>query len=84
MLRVFQELRQDKRPEHVRAVLLALMQRSLLSPEPAYRRQADRMVVEGCETVAVVHNSANTAQRHHIADRLERYEADFRALIAQR
>jgi hypothetical protein len=67
----------------VKAEMLALVQRNLDSPEPVYRAQMERLLQEGCETLAALHNSASAAQRRHLTERLRRYETDFRALAAE-
>lgn len=82
LLRVFREHRGTDRPVHVKAEMLALIQRSLESPEPDYRRQFERMLKEGCETTALLHNSSSASQRRHLIGKLRDYENDFRALAA--
>ncbi|MCZ8292049.1 MAG: DUF6279 family lipoprotein [Hylemonella sp.] len=81
-LRVLQEHRQGERPAHIKAEMLALVQRSLEPPEPAAREQFERMLHEGCQTIAALHNSASEAQRRRLVERLRGYEADLQALIA--
>ncbi len=83
MLRVFQEHRGTDRPAHVQAEMLALTKRNLESPEPAYRAQFERMLQEGCQIMALLHNSASAAQRRQFIGKLQGYEADFRALAAE-
>lgn len=84
MLRVFQEHRGSDRPAHVKAEMLALVRRSLEPAEPAARAQFERMLQEGCQTIAALHNSASEAQRRRLVERLQEYEADLQALIASR
>lgn len=84
VLRVFQEHRGSDRPAHVKAEMLALVRRSLEPTEPAARAQFERMLQEGCQTIAALHNSASEAQRRRLVERLQDYEADLRALIASR
>jgi len=81
-LGVLQEHRNSERPAHVKAEMLALVQRSLEPPEPAAREQFESMLQEGCQTLAALHNSASEAQRRRLIGRLQGYEADLRALIA--
>lgn len=83
MLRVFQEHRGAARPAHVKAEMLALVQRNLDSPEPVYQAQMERLLQEGCATLAQLHNSASATQRRHLIGRLQRYENDFRVLAAE-
>lgn len=84
MLRIFQEHRGSDRPAHVKAEVLALLQRNLDSPDPGYRAQFERMLSEGCQTLALLHNSSSAAQRQHLIEKLRGYEADFRALAAEK
>lgn len=84
MLRVLQESRGADRPAQVQAALLALLQRSLESPEPEYHQQFERTLQEGCQTLALIHNGASAAQRRQLMDRLRGYETDFRALAAEK
>ena len=84
MLRVFQEHRGSDRPAHVKAEVLALLQRNLDSPEPEYRAQFERMLQEGCQTLALLHNSSSATQRQHLIEKLRGYETDFRALAAEK
>ena len=84
MLQVLQEHRNGERPAHVKAEMLALVQRSLTPPEPAARAQFERMLQEGCQSIAALHNSASEAQRRRLGEKLRGYEADLQALIAWR
>lgn len=84
MLGVFQEHRGADRATHVRAEMLALLQRSLDSSEPKARARTERLLQEGCETIALLHNSANAKQRRHLIEKLQGYGADFRALVTER
>lgn len=84
MLQVLQEHRNGDRPAHVKAELLALLQRQLESPDPAYRAQFERMLADSCHTLATLHNNASAAQRRHLQDKLQGYEADARALMSER
>ena len=84
MLRVLQEYRGADRPPRVQAELLALLQRTLESPEPEYRQQFERTLQEGCQTLALIHNGASAAQRRQLIDRLRGYETDFRTLAAEK
>lgn len=84
ILGALQEHRNGDRPAHVKAEMLALVRRSLEPPEPAARAQFESLLQEGCQTIAALHNSASTAQRRRLAERLQGYEADLQALIASR
>ena len=83
-LQVLQEHRNGERPAHIKAEMLALVQRSLTPPEPAARAQFERMLQEGCQSIAALHNSASEAQRRRLGEKLRGYEADLQALIAWR
>ena len=72
------------RPAHVKAEVQALIERSLNSPNAAYRQQQDRLISEGCELMAKLHNSATPAQLSKAMEVLKDYEADVRILAAQR
>jgi len=81
MLQVLREHGNSDRAAHVKAEILALLQRNLNSPDAAYQTQFERLVVESCANIAALHNSTSAAQRRHLQDKLQDYEADARALI---
>ncbi len=81
-LRVLQEHRNGDRPAHVKAEMLALVQRSLEPPDAGPRAQFEGMLQEGCQTLAAVHNSTSETQRRRLVGRLQGYETALRALIA--
>jgi Family of unknown function (DUF6279) len=72
------------RPAHVKAEVQALIERSLNSPDAAYRNQQEKLITEGCTTLAALHNSTSASQRLKAVDVLKDYEADARILAAQR
>ncbi|MDP3701387.1 MAG: DUF6279 family lipoprotein [Hylemonella sp.] len=82
-LRVLQEHRSSDRPAHVQAEMLALVLRSLEPRGVEARAQFERMLQDGCQTMAALHNSASETQRRRLVERLRGYEADLRALGAQ-
>lgn len=84
ILAVLQEQRGGERPAHVKAEMLALVQRSLEPPEPEARAQFERMLQENCQAIAVLHNSSSAAQRRRLVERLRGYEADLQALMGPR
>lgn len=84
LLGVFQEHRGAERPAHVKAEMLALIQRSLEPPEPEAHARFERMLQESCQTIALLHNSTSAAQRRYLIDRLRGYENDFRTLAAEK
>jgi Family of unknown function (DUF6279) len=73
-----------ERPAHIKAELLALIKRSLNSPDTTYRNQQEKLISEGCVTMAALHNSASTAQRRKALEVLKNYESDLQILAAQR
>lgn len=81
-LQVLQEHRNGERPAHVKAEMLALVQRNLTPPETTAREQFERMLQEGCQSIAALHNSASPAQRRRLGEKLQVYESAFRALAA--
>lgn len=82
LLRVLQEHRNGERPAHIKAEMLSLVQRSLEPPETAVRDHFEQLLRQGCQTLALLHNSTSTEQRRRLADRLRAYGADLRALAA--
>jgi hypothetical protein len=65
---------------HALAEMRALIARSLASPDPAYREYADRLTTQSCAAVAAIHNSTTPAQRNKLAQTLQNYGNDVRAL----
>jgi hypothetical protein len=84
LLRVLQEHRNGDRPAHVEAELMAWVQRSFESPDPATRAYLKGLVDQGCQTLAGLHNGTSPEQRRRLAGKLLGYENDLRALIASR
>ncbi len=72
------------RPTHVKAEVQALIERSLNSPDTAYRNQQEKLITEGCTTLAALHNSTSASQRLKAVEVLKDYEADARILATQR
>jgi hypothetical protein len=82
---VLTKLAADKpSPQAAQAALRSYMQRSTTSPDPAYRAYGDKMLKESCESFATVHASTTPEQRASAVQTLKGYEADMRALAAQR
>lgn len=67
-------------PAATQAMMRALFERMLNSPDAAYRDYLDALTQSGCQAVALLHNSTTPAQRAHAARALHRYEEDLRAL----
>ena len=64
--------------------LRAYLERSLNSPNPAYRSYSDKATLDSCKTLAQLHNSTTAEQRERAIRRLAAYERDARELAAQR
>ena len=64
--------------------LRAYFERSINSPNPAYRVYQDQLLRDGCKTFSALHNSTNAAQRAKALQTLIGYEQDFKLLAAQR
>ena len=82
-LRVLRQHQAAGQPAQALADMQALVQRSLEPADPAARAQFERMLQEGCQTMAALHNSADAGQRRRLIERLQGYEADLRALAAE-
>ena len=67
-------------PAQATALLRATLERSVTSPDPAYRAYAERAITDSCRTFALLHNSTTPAQRERAARRLGAYERDAREL----
>lgn len=57
------------------------VERAFQSPDPRFRQYSQRMWQVHCEGFARLHNSTSTEQRQRLAQTLQRYENDFRALL---
>jgi cob(I)alamin adenosyltransferase len=84
MLQILSEHATGSDMTHVKAEMMALLQRSLDSPDAAYRATLERILQEGCHTLAELHNSTTAAQRRHLQEKLRGYEADARMLMAEK
>ncbi|MDQ3270974.1 MAG: DUF6279 family lipoprotein [Pseudomonadota bacterium] len=58
-------------------------ERSLNSPNPAYRSYQDRLTRDNCKMLALLHNSTTPAQRAKAIDTLGNYARDFTILASQ-
>jgi hypothetical protein len=70
-------------PAPTKAVLQALLARTLESPDPTFLQYARQVRRQACVAVADFHNLASTEQRRHLQHMLQGYEADARALLAR-
>ena len=66
------------------AALHAYLERSVHSPNPAYRAYLDREIRDNCKAFAQLHNSTTPTQRERAVRRLAAYERDARELASQR
>ena len=70
-------------PAQARTAVRGYFERSLNSPNPAYRSYQDRLTRDNCKTLAVLHNSTTTAQRAKAVATLGDYGRDFKILAGQ-
>ena len=85
MLQVLRQLRAAPgTTAQSQAAILALLQRSIVSPDPAYRQNLARLTQQGCVALAELHNTMAPTQRRHLQEKLQEYESDIRALMAPR
>jgi hypothetical protein len=68
------------RSAHVRAEILALMERMRVSPDAEYRAYFEKITSEACADIAAVHNSTSKAQRAYAIKTLQEYQALMRSL----
>jgi hypothetical protein len=61
----------------------ALLERSLVSPDPVYRAYLERIIATDCIHLAEFHATTSTSQRRHMADKLAAYGRDLQKLAAQ-
>lgn len=61
----------------------AYFERSLNSPNPAYRAYQERFRRDNCKTLALLHNSTTPAQRANAVETLGNYARDFTILASQ-
>jgi hypothetical protein len=66
------------------AEMQALIGRSLLSPDASYRRYREQIREATCAAIAGLHNSSTPLQREKMAQTLNAYASDARALAAAR
>ena len=71
-------------PDRAQPLLEALLERSLVSPDPVYSAYLERIMAADCAHVAEFHNSTSPAQRRYVADKLATYVRDLQSLAAQK
>ena len=69
--------------ERAQPVIEALLERSLVSPDPVYRAYLERIIAADCAHLAEFHASTSPSQRRHMADKLAAYGRDLQKLAAQ-
>lgn len=74
---------QQPAPAATQAMMRTLFDRSLESPDAAYRSYLEALTRTGCAGVATLHNSTTASQRARAVETLKGYETDARALAAQ-
>jgi hypothetical protein len=68
----------------VKAEIRGLLERSMTSPDAAYRAQVEKTSQENCQTLATLHNSTTPAQRQKAVVVLNNYAADALHLMQKR
>jgi len=83
-LQALRELRTaNASPAQATAIIRELLEQTLKAPDPAYRKYMDVLTTESCAAMAALHNSSTAEQRTRLAQTLQAYEADARALSGQ-
>ena len=70
-------------PSAAQASLRALLERTLASPDAAYRDYIDKTTQQNCRAIAELHNSTSDVQRRKAARVVKDYAVDFRTLASQ-
>lgn len=65
-----------------RPAVQGLLERLQKSPNAAYRRYQEALLLENCNTVAALHQRATPAQRQKAAQTLQDYEQSFKVLAS--
>jgi len=71
---------QGKPLAQAQADMRALLSRTVVSADIAYRKHLEMLVQENCVTVAALHNSSTPRQRARLVKTLQGYQADAQAL----
>lgn len=84
MMATLRKLSGDRRPrEQVVADLRQTVQRRWLAAAPDNSGYRERLALHQCELAAALHQAATPAQRRHLAEKLQGWEGDLRALAAR-
>lgn len=70
-------------PAQARSAVRGYFERSLHSPNPAYRAYQDKLTRDNCRTLAMLHNSTSAVQRAKAVQTLADYAQDFSKLASQ-
>ncbi len=70
-------------PAQAAPAVRAYFERSMNSPNPAYRAYQDRLTRDNCRAWALLHNSTTPAQRAKAVETLGNYARDFTTLASQ-
>ncbi|MET0311529.1 MAG: DUF6279 family lipoprotein [Burkholderiaceae bacterium] len=80
-LQVLRKVVHDKPPAaEVRTMMRGYLQRSMDSPDPAYRAYQHALVKEGCASFAAAHNATTPEQRAKAVKKLQDYQRDLSEL----
>ena len=84
-LQTFQKIQTDKtNGAQTKSEIRGLLERSMQSPDAAYRTLMEKITQENCKAFATLHNSTTSAQRQKAKSVLESYAADALTLMLQR
>lgn len=84
-LQTFKKIQLEKADgAKVKSDIRGLLDRSMNSPDAAYRAQMDKLTQENCKALATLHNTTTAAQRQKAKNVLEGYNADALTLMQQR
>lgn len=70
--------------QEARVAVRGLLDRTLQSPDPAFRAYVEALRQESCRLAATLHNGMGPAQREFAARRLRGWQRDFAELAADR
>ena len=84
-LQIFQKIQTEKLTgAKIKSEVHGLLERSMASPDGAYRAQMEKITQENCKSFAELHNSTTPTQRQKAKSVLENYAGDATTLISQR
>ena len=84
MMGTLRKLSGDRRPrDQVAADLRQAIERRWLAAPSDGSGYRERLALHQCELAAAVHNAATPVQRRHLADKLQGWEGDLRALASR-